>query len=441
MHRWLPCRPQWHSCCSATTLCISRFSIQRPYIMSLILNKIPCHSPRVLLEADVPDMDDQRLSSLYPQYYDPLYFLEIHADVFSTISSVSAWLHFYLIILFMIMTSYGQGCWLGGNFHKPRPHDGAALFLPSTTYNGNNIYAVYEFLHPDDSELKVQVILAMEMPMDIILGFHSSKSFITNTCTFRSLTLAIPMNIVAYDTIISLYPKATFGLRINCMKFGDCHATVTGRSKYTKCSWNLFLDSSAAASADLHVVERYIGDWHCWVVKLPKLHSRYDYLDVKHCSINGHSWALTYLMPMMGFVMQYSSLFLPQLDYTVCASKTVMSMYQREMISWYCHISLLWSSLTTGSQVAATFCEARARVVGHCCCHTWPCFWAVWWWPHYVSFKCQLQSVLGHINGTLLVVVQLFNFSWNYTYNSSIGSNWLMTVWLINQGLQKKLPI
>ncbi|PBL03962.1 hypothetical protein ARMGADRAFT_1022499 [Armillaria gallica] len=33
--------------------------------------------------------------------------------------------------------------------------------------------------------------------------------------------------------------------------------------------------------------KRYIGDQHCWVVKLPKLHSKHDYLDVKH-SINGH---------------------------------------------------------------------------------------------------------------------------------------------------------
>ncbi|PBK88622.1 hypothetical protein ARMGADRAFT_903417, partial [Armillaria gallica] len=102
--------------------------------------------------------------------------------------------HFHLIVLFMIMAGYGWGRWLGGNHHKPRPHDGAALFLPSTTYNGNNIYAVYEFLHPDNSELKVQVILVEEMPMDIILGFHST----------------IPMNIIAHDVAISLYPKATF---------------------------------------------------------------------------------------------------------------------------------------------------------------------------------------------------------------------------------------
>ncbi len=37
-------------------------------------------------------MDDRLLFSLYPQYYDPLYLLEIHADVFSTISSLLAWL-------------------------------------------------------------------------------------------------------------------------------------------------------------------------------------------------------------------------------------------------------------------------------------------------------------------------------------------------------------
>ncbi|KAK0229922.1 hypothetical protein EDD85DRAFT_775833 [Armillaria nabsnona] len=225
--------------------------------------------------------------------------------------------HFHLIVLSMIMA----GRLLGSNVHKPRPHGGAALFLPNTTYNGKNICAVYEFLHPDNIELKVQVILAMEAPMDIILGFHST----------------IPMNIIAHDVAISLYPRATFNLGVNCAKFDDRHTAVTGRSKYTKHGWSLFLDSSAAADADLRDAERYISDRHCWVVKLPKLHSRLDYLDVKH-SVNGHSWVLTYPLPTMGFVTRYSSLFLPQLDYAVCASKTVMSMYQREMVSWYCCI-------------------------------------------------------------------------------------------------------
>ncbi|PBK58934.1 hypothetical protein ARMSODRAFT_983447 [Armillaria solidipes] len=76
--------------------------------------------------------------------------------------------------------------------------------------------------------------------MDIILGFHST----------------VPMNIVAHNITISLYPKATFGLGINCAKFDDRHTAVTGRSKYTKCGWNLFLDSSAVADADLRDVER-----------------------------------------------------------------------------------------------------------------------------------------------------------------------------------------
>ncbi|KAK0430554.1 hypothetical protein EV421DRAFT_1721428 [Armillaria borealis] len=232
--------------------------------------------------------------------------------------------HFHLIVLFMITTGYGRGHLLGGNIHKPRPQGGAAIFLPSTTYNGKNICTVYEFLHLDNVELKVQVILMMETPMDIILGFHST----------------VPMNIVAHDVAVSLYPKATFNLGINCAKFDDCHAAITSRSKYTKHSWNLFLDSSAAADADLRDVERYIGDRHCWVIKLPKLHDRHDYLDVKH-SVNGHSWVLTYPTPTMGFVTCYSSLFLPQLNYAVCASKTVMSLYQREMVSWCCHILLL----------------------------------------------------------------------------------------------------
>ncbi len=78
-----------------------------------------------------------------------------------------------------------------------------------------------------------------------------------NTCTFHSLTLAVPMNIVAHDVAISLYPKATFGLGINCTKFDDHHAAVTGRSKYTGRGWNLFFDSSAAASAGLCDVETY----------------------------------------------------------------------------------------------------------------------------------------------------------------------------------------
>ncbi|PBK58769.1 hypothetical protein ARMSODRAFT_983559 [Armillaria solidipes] len=138
--------------------------------------------------------------------------------------------HFHIIVLFMIMAGYGRGHLLGGNVHKPRSHGGAALFLPSTTYNAND-------------ELKVQIILLMETLMDIILGFHS--------------TLAVPMNIVAHDIAVSLYPKATFGLRINCAKFDDRHAAVTGRSKYTRHGWNLFLDNSAAAVTRLESVHTY----------------------------------------------------------------------------------------------------------------------------------------------------------------------------------------
>ncbi|PBK88643.1 hypothetical protein ARMGADRAFT_1016064 [Armillaria gallica] len=56
------------------TLCVPHFSAQRLTIMSFILNNLPCRLPRVLLEADVPDTDDRRLSALYPRYYNPLYF-------------------------------------------------------------------------------------------------------------------------------------------------------------------------------------------------------------------------------------------------------------------------------------------------------------------------------------------------------------------------------
>ncbi|SJK99619.1 uncharacterized protein ARMOST_02927 [Armillaria ostoyae] len=99
----------------------------------------------------------------------------------------------------------------------------------------NGFVCSASFYHVLYFELKVQVILVMETPMDIILGFHST----------------IPMNIIAHKVAISLYLKATFGLRINCTKFDDCHTALTRRSKYTKRGWNLFLDSSAAVDVDL----------------------------------------------------------------------------------------------------------------------------------------------------------------------------------------------
>ncbi|PBK81228.1 hypothetical protein ARMGADRAFT_1039510 [Armillaria gallica] len=54
--------------------------------MSLILNKLPYHSPRVLLEADVPDMDDRACSLCTHGIMAPCISSEIHADVFSTIT-------------------------------------------------------------------------------------------------------------------------------------------------------------------------------------------------------------------------------------------------------------------------------------------------------------------------------------------------------------------
>ncbi|PBK99128.1 hypothetical protein ARMGADRAFT_491211 [Armillaria gallica] len=57
--------------------------------MSLILHKLRCRLPHLLLEEDVPGTDDMRFNGSYPWYYDALYLPGFLLDVFLSICGTS----------------------------------------------------------------------------------------------------------------------------------------------------------------------------------------------------------------------------------------------------------------------------------------------------------------------------------------------------------------
>lgn len=60
--------------------------------MTLFLHKRSSVVPRVLDEWQCPPHDDPHTIELYPNYYDSLYYPELHACVYASASSFCAWL-------------------------------------------------------------------------------------------------------------------------------------------------------------------------------------------------------------------------------------------------------------------------------------------------------------------------------------------------------------
>ncbi|KAK0484208.1 hypothetical protein EDD18DRAFT_1084062 [Armillaria luteobubalina] len=195
-------------------------------------------------------------------------------------------------------------------------HTSEVLFyFCSNNYALKTITGVHEFVHHANENLKFQVILCQESPVDVLLGFHST----------------VPMNIITHDYVISLYPKATFNLGVNFAKFDVCVPAVVGRHKYTSCGWTLIPDSKGGWDADLRDVQRYIGDRYCWLIHLPALSP----LPQSSSHILGHSWVLSYPKADAGYVTQYGLLSLSTLSQVVCASSTVVEHWQDGMAKWY----------------------------------------------------------------------------------------------------------
>ncbi|KAK0505562.1 hypothetical protein EDD18DRAFT_1344383 [Armillaria luteobubalina] len=209
--------------------------------------------------------------------------------------------------LYHLMTSQN----IESVFHTSK----VSFYFCSNNYTLKTITGVHESVHHADENLKVQVILCQESPVDVLLGFHST----------------VPMNIITHDYAIYLYPKATFNLGVNFAKF-DVHVpAVVGRHKYTSHGWTLIPNSKGQQDADLQDVQRYIGDWYCWMIHLPALSP----LPQSSSRILDHSWVLSYPKANAGYVTQYRLLSLSTLSQAVCASSAVVEHWQDGMVKWY----------------------------------------------------------------------------------------------------------
>ncbi|KAF8184041.1 hypothetical protein K438DRAFT_1766486 [Mycena galopus ATCC 62051] len=144
-------------------------------------------------------------------------------------------------------------------------------------YLGRGIADVLDF-HKGDK--KIQVIIPMTSPIEIIFSFHSS-------CV---------MNIITPDHAFALYPWSTFvtneALVIETVGSGQ----ELGRQKYRDRGWNMIESPSYSSKSELGVrMGRFVGDHFTWTVALrdprppwlqgaeePRDMSQFDYLHSCH---------------------------------------------------------------------------------------------------------------------------------------------------------------
>lgn len=126
----------------------------------------------------------------------------------------------------------------------------------------SNIAEVYTFkrlvvMDGEQVELQVQVIEAVNNPIDTIMRYHS-------TCV---------MNIITFDAAYSFYPIATFEDR-SALKIPGSRHRPDVLAKYIKRGWrvySMFGPGDLARPYDspfLPNVTRWVGDRHCWTIPL-----------------------------------------------------------------------------------------------------------------------------------------------------------------------------
>lgn len=143
-----------------------------------------------------------------------------------------------------------------------------------------------------NNPLKLQMIVARDSPMEIILNFHSSKSSVLRMkLVLRSIIpLAVVMNFITHKAAYSLFPRATFEERktVACRNGWDQRDQVAYR-KYHSRGWNYYEpDDEPDDESDEEVSEeeldfrmykievdlksfqlykdRWVGDKYSWVI-------------------------------------------------------------------------------------------------------------------------------------------------------------------------------
>lgn len=177
-----------------------------------------------------------------------------------------------------------------GYLYKPRPSQGSELAarvdhvarnlgrikLDDGHYLGRGMADVFNF---DKGDQKIQLITAVNDPVEVILAFHSSE-FDESFSNIRTLTLRIytacVMNFITHSHAFSLYPRATFveHRSLVCPTIGS--DATAAKAKYQERGWNmvnLTAEEARSPSSDFRHRHspRWIGDSSCWTITLPPL--------------------------------------------------------------------------------------------------------------------------------------------------------------------------
>jgi hypothetical protein len=155
--------------------------------------------------------------------------------------------------------------------------DGA---IPYQTTDSWGIMLIYSFFKPsgegDETELKVQLLVARHSPIEAIFKFHSSTYLdIFQVCLnkFSAETqIACVMNVIAYNQAYSLYPAVTFEKRTSLVTLKRAREKdFPSLEKYVRRGWRILYHLSPEDEPAYALGSCWVNDEHSWVIDLPDL--------------------------------------------------------------------------------------------------------------------------------------------------------------------------
>ncbi|KAK7686688.1 hypothetical protein QCA50_010288 [Cerrena zonata] len=219
------------------------------------------------------------------QFFDRTFYPESDLDLYVAMPWGSNIGHFVL----------GHGYQFMPTPVQPRDFD-AAISHPRVTTAGarygnfKGIAGVFTFEkgQPGGRKLKVQIMVAVRSPMEIILQFHS-------TCV---------LNVIAFDKAYCLYPRATLEERLMVVCTTRNDDVIEGvYRRYVQRGWFLIRGFHAmhlfSLDRSLSSINRWIDDRFSWSILLPydfqdgitSINSQTDPLTQDPVSVSG--WTLT----------------------------------------------------------------------------------------------------------------------------------------------------
>ncbi|KZV93086.1 hypothetical protein EXIGLDRAFT_749334 [Exidia glandulosa HHB12029] len=121
--------------------------------------------------------------------------------------------------------------------------------------NVRDVFTFKKRLHEGDQDpLQVQIVVSDITPVQAVLGFHAT----------------MVMNFITWDRVVSLYPAGTFEHRRALVTYNLAKHFDSAMIKYAargfRIDSTLFDDKTTRGSFKFGT--RWVGDSHCWVVKL-----------------------------------------------------------------------------------------------------------------------------------------------------------------------------